>query len=332
MAETSIEDHQKTVLNLFSKVKDGRVSAGDLKTKLAAASKKENGPDAADADTGLAGLIEQGLITVSGGGKDGRHPRPKASYSLTEKGRLHLRPGRPVHSDELLQAQEAFILLQVFRSKERKLTRSDLDAKLKTKAAIGQLEFDVKETPETVSYHLAELVEKRHLDEESGRNSVSYALNPEYGTKALASARQHDAVSFTMTGETLNALIAAARRSEPDQPREERSPAPGVPDEAPAPTSRPLGPQDIARYVEHLRADKYAGKDLIPIHEVRRLVAERHGDEAAGHPSFDPLIKRMRREEQLELIAISDNRGATQEQLDNAIPGMNETLFYIVVE
>jgi len=332
MPDTSTDAQQAALLAIFSKLKDGRISAGDLKKKFAAVSKKDPAPDASEVDAALVGLIEQAFISVSGGGKDGHHPRPNASYRLTDQGKRHVRPARPDISDEQLQGQEAFILLQVFRSKEKKLTRSELNAKLKTRAAVGQLEFDVKEVPETVDYHLAELVEKYHLDEERRGNSVSYALNPENGTGALASATQHAGVSFTLTGETLNALIAAARASKPGQASDEDTVVSEEPDAAAPAPSRSLVAEDIDRYIEQLRQDKYAGKDLIPIHEVRRLVAEHHGAEAAGHPTFDPLIKRMRSEDELELIAISDNRDATQQQLDDSIPGMNETIFFVVVK
>ena len=316
MSETSPEAHQTNVLRLFERPVDGRLSAGELKKKLGP------GSNASETDRALADLVEKGFIAVSGGAKDGSHPRPNASYRLTETGRHRLRPARPDIPDEQLQAQEAFILLQVFRAKERTLTRSELNGKLKTKAAIGQLEFDVKAAPTTIDYHLAALVEKGCLDQRKQGVSVRYDMNEEHGVKALASVKQHDAVSFTMTGEILNALLSAARRSKP------------IPSESTAPplASKPLGPHDIANYIDRLRSDLYAGKDLVPIHEVRRLVAEHHGAEAAGHPVFDPLLKRMRSEERLELMAIGDNRAATQKQLDDSIPGMNETIFYIVVE
>lgn len=335
MAEASTEAHQAAVLAIFSKLKEGRISAGDLKKKLAAKPKAGHAtsPADAEADRALAGLIEQGLLSVSGGGKDGHHPRPNASYRLTEKGRQYLRPIQPDLEPKQLHAQESFILLQVFRAKERTLTRSGLNDKLKSRAAVRQLEFDVKEAPATVDYHLAELVEKGYLDEQRQRGSVVYTLNPDQGAGALASVKQHDGVSFTLSGKTLNALLAVARQSMPGRSEAAVSHVPELPIEAaPAPASRALGEPDIVKYIDHLRADKYAGKGLIPIHEVRRLVAEHHGDEAAGHPAFDPLIKRMRSEDKLELIAINDKRGATQEQLDASIPGMNETIFYIVFE
>lgn len=333
MAETISEIHQTTLLRFFERPVDGRLSAGDLKKKLGLGSKKgsTDGPDASEADQALTGLIEKGLIAVVGGAQDGLHPRPNASYRLTKEGRLYLRPARPEIPDEQLQAQEAFILLQVFRAKEQKLTRSDLNGKLKSKAAMGQLEFDVKASPVTVDYHLAELVDKGSLVEQKRGVSVSYSLHPEQGAKALASVKQHEAVSFTMTGETLNALLAAARHSKVAEPQVEiSSQADGFIAPAPTPAAKPLEAYDITKYVDELRSDKYAGKSQIPIHEVRRLVADHHGEDAASHLAFDPLIKQMRSDGQLRLIAISDNRDATQEQLDDSIPGMNETLFYIV--
>ncbi len=334
MAAAALDPDRGTLLRIFGASKGGRLSAAEIAKKVQGLSKNgaETGWNADGADQALAGLIEAELLAVSGGAKDGPHPRSKASYRLTDKGKESLRPARPDLSDELLQAQEAFILLQVFRASEQKLTRSKLNEKLKTKAAIGNLEFQIKEEPATIDFHLATLVENGNLVETRQGNSVGYSLEQGQGTSALAAARQHEAVTFTMTGATLNALLASARQASPGPTRLEDSPPP----EEIAPLTRPttsstVGPEDIAKYIDLLQADAYAGKDLIPIHAVRRLVAEYHGNEAAGHPTFDPLVKRMRSEGQLRLIAISDNRDATQKELDDSIPGMNEIIFFIVI-
>jgi DNA-binding transcriptional ArsR family regulator len=329
MAATSIHSHQSKILALFARASDGRLKAGDLKKKLGPGTPE--GPELAETDRAVSALIEQGLVAVAGGKHDGLHPRPNATYRLTDAGKESLRPARPDFPDELLKNQEAFVLLQVFRAKEQKLTRSDLNAKLRSRAAERQLEFDTKAAPQTVDYHLGRLVEKRCLIEQRKGNSVSYTLDPERGPEALASAKQHDAVSFTLNGETLNALLRVARGSASEAPTAHAADMPEAHPAPAAPTSSSVGPEAIARYVERLRAGSLAGEDLIPIHEVRRLVAEDHGPEAASHPAFDPLLKRMRSEGQLELMAISDVRRATQEQLDASIPGVNETIFYIVV-
>jgi len=328
MAATSTEVQEASVLRVLGRAGGGRCSAGELKKKLGA----EAGAD----DRAIEALIGAGLVAVTGGSKGGPHPRPNASYRLTDAGRDRNRPARPDHPDEQLQTQEAFVLLQVFRSRDQALTRSDLNTKLKTNAAVRQLEFDVKGTPGTVDYHLAALVAKGALAEHRRSNSVFYTLDPDRGPAALAAAKQHEAVSFTLTGATLNALLAAARAAAParivdieaDGPTEIEPPVNGPETARPRPT---VGPDEILDYVKRLGADRYAGKDLIPIHEVRRLVAQEHGDAAAGHPALDPILKEMRSEGQLRMIAISDNRDATQQQLDDSIPGMNEIIYYIVI-
>ncbi len=340
MSETLLEPHQKTILALFEQAKNGRLSASDIQKKLGLTSKNgpKDGLDAPAANGAITGLIAMGLIEVASGAKDGPYPRARASYRLTENGKQHLslfpsklelRPARPDHSDEQLQYQESFILLKVFSAQP--LTQSQLKGKLKTNAAKRQLELDVVNAPETISYHLAELVEKGCLLEERSSNSFTYSLTKERGIRALATGKQHTEVTFQLSGVALNALIAAIGQAKPAEPRLEVPAVMDEPDYPLYPRSEPLGPMDILRYVELLLSDKYAGKDLIPIHEVRRLVAEHQGTEAAGHPVFDPLIKRMRTDRQLRLIAISDNRDATQEQLNDSIPGMNEILFYIVI-
>jgi DNA-binding PadR family transcriptional regulator len=327
MTTISNNSHETTLLGLLAKASDGRLTTGKLKEKLGKGSTDE--PSASEIDQALLGLIEQGLVAVGGSPKEGPHPRRDATYRLTEQGRNHLRPARPDFPEELLRNQEAFILLQVFRARDQRLTRSELNQKLKSKAAEGQLEFDTRNSPQTIDYHLSRLVEKRCLIEHRKGVSVAYTLDPDRGSEALASAKQHDAVSFTLTGQTLNALIQAARGSLTEHggtpPHDE--PIPSPPTES---SPSPLGPEEIAKIVERLRSTSVARDGLVPIHEVRRLVAEEHGLEAASHGAFDPLLKRMRSDGQVKLMPISDKRRATQEQLDASIPGVNETIFYIV--
>lgn len=333
MAASSTESQQVQWLRHFDRMSDGRLSAAKLREKLKLGSGKgaDAGPAAQEADRAIGEMLESGLLSVVGGAKEGLHPRPNAKYRITEQGRDFLKPPRPDLSDEQLQTQEAFILLQVFRAKEGKLTRSDLNGKLKTRAAVGQLEFDVKSAPTVIDYHLASLVDKGCLVEQKRGVSVVYSLDPENGTKALASVRQHDGVTFTMSGETLNALLAAARSSgtTSEPPADVTAePAERIASPITAPTN--LSPDDITRHLASLQAGMYAGKDLIPIYEVRRIVAQHHGALAADHANLDPLLKQMRSEGQLRLLAISNSQDATQDQLDDSIPGMNQTLFYIV--
>lgn len=320
MGADELEPLQTNLLTYLAQKPEGRTAA-DVADKLGLKKKKGQpaATDPSDADRLVTGLIDRGLIEVIDAAKEGLHPRRGARYRLSDKGRLHLRPARPDIPDTQLKAQEAFILLQMFRANEHGLTRSQLNDKLRTRTAMGQLEFDVKSAPETVAYHLATLVEDGSLLEERKGNSATYRLDGGRGMAALAAARQHDAVSFTLRGETLNALLRTARGSGTPA-------AAGL--EAPPPP-RELAAHDVEAIIDELGSDRFAGKDLIPIHEVRRLVRDRLDAAAAGHPVFDKVLKQMRSEGRFRLIAITDYRDATQQELDDAIPGLNEILFYI---
>ena len=155
--------------------------------------------------------------------------------------------------------------------------------------------------------------------------------------KALGSANQHETVEFRFLGSALNLLLQSARDSttKPDSPTAHHAEPPAAPEpahHAPRRPSAEVAPQQIHDFIAQLKADKFAGRDLIPIHEVRSLVAQHHGAEAASHPVFDRLLKTMRSEGDLEIIAIADSRDTPQQHLDDSIPGMNETLFFIDTE
>ncbi len=330
MSDPATDPRRRALIDKFSSRKDGRLSATDLKKLLVAASAKARGPamDAAGLDRSLRDLIDEGLVVLTGAAKDGDHPRPKGSYRLTAEGKESVRPGRPQHGDELLAYQESFILLQLFRAEGRKLSRSKLNEKLKSVTASGNLELDPKGSPDTISYHLHALVESGRVAEERERNAHTFALT-EGGLAALAGGKQHQAATFTMSGATLNALLEACRAPGPIEDRadgDEPGRGPGRRE------ARPLDPSDVLELVDGLKSGDYSGEGLIPIPALRGLVATRHGAEAASHPVFDRLLRRMRADGEIRLTSIGNLADATQGELDDAIPGANETIFYIDVE
>src|SRR5262249_14780499 len=77
------------------------------------------------------------------------------------------------------------------------------------------------------------------------------------------------------------------------------------------------------------RAERHAVTGLVPIWEVRQEIGRRFGDEAARHDIFDELVLQLWREGKARLTAISDLSKATPQQLQGAIPGSGNTLFYI---
>ena len=332
---------EKTLLKLFAEAKKQTLPAKSLKDKIAPTASKSpiKGIDPSEFDQAITALIAAGKIALTGGGKTGHHPRPKGSYSLTGAGKDHVKPTKPEVSDDLLASQEAYLLIQFFRIKGgvESMSRSDLNGKLKTKAAKEKLELDPRDNKDAIDYHLHNLLSAGSLEERRQGVSTIYTLIDD-GRRALGLAKQYDDIPFTLTGAALNALLGAARDSTAKHhPKaahhaEESQATPEPAHHAPTKKSHPLEPQQIHDYIAQLKADKFAGRDLIPIHEVRSLVAHHHGTEAASHPTFDPMLKRMRSEGELEIIAIADSRDTPQQHLDDSIPGMNETLFFIDTE
>lgn len=327
---------EPAVLKVFAEARDHKLSATALKAKLTGAKSSLHGADPAELDRALATLIDAGHLAVTGAPKDGPHPRPKGSYRLTAAGKDHVKPGKPDASDETLRYQESYILLQMLKFEERTASRSKLNEKLKSPSARGNLEFPAaaEDARATVDYHLHNLVRAGSLAEKRQGVSTIFTLTAD-GLKTLGAANQHETVEYRFVGSALNILLAAARDSsgkhhaKPTHHAEEHHRAPEPAQRSAAHQAADIEPKQIHAFVEQLKADRYAGKDLIPIHEVRSLVAQHHGADAAGHATFDELLMTMRADEEIKIIAIADSRDTPRSHLDDSIPGMNETLFFI---
>ena len=78
-----------------------------------------------------------------------------------------------------------------------------------------------------------------------------------------------------------------------------------------------------------LRRERHANTGLVPIHEVRSQIRQRHGEAAASHAVLDEVLKGLRRSRKLGLLSLSDRSRATSEQLHDSIVGVGETFFYL---
>jgi hypothetical protein len=100
-----------------------------------------------------------------------------------------------------------------------------------------------------------------------------------------------------------------------------------------APTASLEPPQDLTAAIlaefETLLQERHGHQGRVPVYELRRHVADKFGPEAARHDRFDPVVKQLRQQNRIRLVSISDLRDATPEQLNDSIPGMNETFFYV---
>jgi hypothetical protein len=74
--------------------------------------------------------------------------------------------------------------------------------------------------------------------------------------------------------------------------------------------------------------------DIVPIHEIRRRIAEKHGPQAASHAVFDKAILNLRQFRETDgslthgLTSISDRSRATTQELTDSVSSVGETFFY----
>jgi hypothetical protein len=256
-------------------------------------------------------------------------------------------------NEQLLSHQKAFLLMCVYLAKDGKLTKSQAKKKLsrKVRRDLG-LPFSLdakadKEEVEVALTHVEKLLAPRFLSVRRHGKGASYRLGEAgAGEELLGNLPQYPKVLFyRLTGQMLNDLFAAVRRAAAQQ----ASPPSPVP--TPVPQLRPLEkaldhpqpplhahengkpiiPQDFASAIfeefEKLRREQQ--DPMVPIYKVRQRIAARFGPEAAGHDVLNPEIRRLRHEQRVRMIPISDLCEATAEQLTESIAGVNETFFYL---
>ena len=95
------------------------------------------------------------------------------------------------------------------------------------------------------------------------------------------------------------------------------------------PVTREAAKEEILKAFNQLVRTKYHHTELVPIPEVRELVRVEFGPAAAAHDTFDSAARSLAEDGTIYLTAISDLRKATHEQLQQAIPGMGETIYYM---
>ena len=227
-------------------------------------------------------------------------------------------------TDELREAQKAYLLLQLLNAENQTLTKGDANkfTELRDagKVALG---FTKTAVPNLRRERLAEL---GYLKITPGR-SAQYSLLPD-GLEYLAACTRHlgHLEIKALKGRTINALIAAAR-----EPAFQQSPPTVQPAVEPGlPTPTQLADAILAEF-EELRREHHSRSGLVPIHQVRQRIAERFGPEAARHDVLDEAILSLWREKLISLEGISDLGSATEQQLNDSIQGVGNTLFYLEV-
>jgi hypothetical protein len=223
-------------------------------------------------------------------------------------------------SPEVRESQKAFLLLQLLDADGQPLTRGQanrirdgLRKSLGLKAAVA-------------NYRRAKLAAEGYIQITAALRTEHYTLTAD-GLDYLAASPGHlSHAQFTLKGKTLNTLVAAARDS---SFRKERPPG-SVPSDPTVPNHANLAEAVLAEFHE-LRRERHGRSGLVPIHEVRGRIVERFGPAAGRHDVLDEVILGLWRENRLGLESISDLGNATKEQLNDAIPGLSGTLFYLEV-
>src|SRR5262249_17859742 len=128
-------------------------------------------------------------------------------------------------TDEVRDAQKAFLLLQLLDADSRRLPKGKANAIPKTLSASLGLK------PGIANYRRARLAEQGYIRITVAGKSEEYSLTPDGLDYLVAGATHLQHAEFTFKGRTLNALVAAARELSFDRGR-------GVPSEPqrPVPT------------------------------------------------------------------------------------------------
>jgi hypothetical protein len=302
-----------------------RKSNGDLNKKIPAAARRELQLTTEAANAGRRHLVEQGHLETT---KQGQ----KVVYGLSESGRVYLASLEPptfgvrslkidetALTDEVREGQRAYLLLQLLDADGRSLTKGEANKfrnAPRTRLAL---------TAPIANHRRARLADQGYIQITRAGGSEEYSLTRD-GLDYLAAGARHYDAEFKVSGRTLNTLVAAAREHsfERDQsagrPRAER----------PIPTPLELAEVVLAEFQE-LRRERHGRSGLVPVHEVRQRVVERFGPGAGRHDILDDVILDLRRRQRLGLLVISNPGDATEQQLNDSIPGVNGTLFYLEV-
>lgn len=271
---------------------------------------------------------------------DQRNAGGGSSYQLTQAGIESLRtpPPPPAGYDEnLLQYHKSYLLLLLLRAEERKASLSDLCGRLNTETAKRILGFGQEAPDDKVQVNrplaawiLDSLAASSQVTRTEFRGSPSYHLT-ETGEELLGASEQYPTIKFTLTGKELHDLMTTAKLSQkalvgptvnPQTSQPESTNGTGVPTPV-------LTAEQVFAEFERLKQERYAQHGMVPIHVLRQIIADRFGPAAATHDVLDPLVKGLRRERRIRLVALGMGGSVTEQQIEDSICGENEIYFTI---
>jgi hypothetical protein len=181
-------------------------------------------------------------------------------------------------------------------------------------------------TPEVAGILRKKLAREDALEIIKSGRSETYKLLSR-GEGLLATLEHYPTTQFTLKGKHLNALLGLVRSVGSTHAASASSILPGnEPTFAPAPTDLS---QAVYEEFEELRRERHSHTGLVPIHEIRLRIAEKYGASIARHDVLDEPIRELWRQDRVRMVALADLQRATPEQLNDSVPGVHETLFYL---
>lgn len=329
-AEPLNEAQMAYLLHFLAQSEDGSMRHGEIRKKVELIAANRIGLSPANAMPGMENMAADGLV-------ESFNRRGTTCYRITERGRAYLqsleshRPAIrqtggdyvPPANENIKREREVCLLLGLLEADGYTLTGGEAN---RLCARTANLDLN----PTTATQVRQELADRGLIDIQQQGRTIRYTLTPA-GRVALGNMKFGDETQMVLKGRVLNELMEAARDAakefESAGSASQSRPASG---EAMAPSS-----QEIERAVmeafEELRREKYSMSEMVPIHEIRQRIRERMGGDAAGHEVLDETMQQMRRTGQLRLVPLTDRGNVTPEQMQDAIPGMDETLFYVEI-
>ncbi len=308
------------LLQMLFAAPEHRLTQGELKRKLGTRAARSQG------------LTPQSAIALLDRCEAHGHLRKQSSkrtvaYTLTEAGSAHLTtlgvypvPGRgriiPPSNDQIQAHRTALLLFEVLKGPEQSLAEAEISDHISDRAR-QELDLNV-----ATARHLCMELAAQGLLARSGEGRIARYAITQAGRIKLANMDFPKDREFRLKGDALAALLEAAREVGKQFAPHGSEPGDRSLDQA------ELEHAILSAFQELLR-EQHTVTGMVPIHEVRAEVKKRLGERAARHDTFDSAIIQLRHASQFRLVPITDQSKASVEQLQAAIPGIGETLFYL---
>jgi predicted transcriptional regulator len=321
--DSSLKGYQDWfLLHALVEAPDQRLKQGDLNKKVDSKRVAQHLQlTKAQANQRLEQMQQEGLIQTQ---KVGR----AVLFQTTDRGKEYLStlqphpafqpkppPQLPEVAEEVRKYQEAYLLLQLLEGEGHTLTKTEANKKL-----TGELAKDLEMNTTVANFRRQQLAERGFLRIEKQARSEVFRLTAA-GREELGGQEQYPGTTFKLKGSAINELMTIVRESQA---------ALRAPEPVPATMPSDLKQSAYEEFQELLR-ERHSADGLVPIHELRQRIREKYGEEAGRHDVLDDELRQMRREGLVRLSPISDRGRVPSEQLEDSIPGIDETLFYVEV-